>query len=293
MSAHYQEQMPLYVAGQLDADERAVLERHLVDCTDCQAELSFWRELAAGIGTSNASTPAPAGLAERAVRRLHAPPCLWRTFRSGFSLLHAQIYLVRSEMWPASAAVMALGVIVALLSRHIDFVTFIAPLVAAASLATIYGPQNDPVGELTLATSTSPWKILLARLTLVSGYDLLLALSASLILLTIIPADLLGMLILAWLGPLTFLSALALLLSMWIGTSNAVTLTYGLWVAQYIWPPRVLGDAVTVQIWEAFLAGYQKFWQSPVLLLPLALLVVCLALLSTRRTEQSLSQYLV
>jgi hypothetical protein len=291
MNTHYQEQMPLYVAGRLNADEQSKLEEHLVGCSACRAELSFWRELATGISASNASIPAPAGLAERATRRIHAPSPFWRSFLSSFSLLRAQAYLVRSEMWPASAAIMALGVIVALLSRRTGVITFIAPLMAAANLATLYGPQNDPAGELTRATPASAWKILLARLTLVSGYDLLLTLSASLVLLAIIPVDLLGALVLAWLGPLTFLSALALLLSMWIGTSNAITLSYGLWIAQYIWPPQMLGRASSVQIWEAFLIGYRQFWQSPALLL-LALAVACLALLSTRRADQTFSQRL-
>lgn len=292
MNAHYQEQMPLYVADQLDADERARLEQHLPGCPDCRAELGFWRELAAEISASNASTPAPINLAERAIERIHAPSPIRRALLSGFNLLCAQAYLVKSEMWPVSAAVMALGVIVALLSRQTGLITFIAPLVAAASLASLYGPQNDPASELTLATPASPWKILLARLTLVCGYDLLLALFASLILLAIVPIDLLGTLILSWLGPLTFLSALALLLSMWIGTSNAVTLSYGLWIAQYIWPPKVLESSPVVLLWETFLVGYQQLWQSPVLLLTLALVAVCLALLSTRRPEQPFSQYL-
>jgi hypothetical protein len=195
-------------------------------------------------------------------------------------------------MWPVSAAVMALGVIVALISKHTIILAVIAPLMAAASMASISGPQNDPASELTLSTSTSPWKILLARLALVSGYDLLLALSASLFLLAIIPAELFGMLILAWLGPLTFLSALALLLSMWIGTNNAVTLTYGLWLAQFIWPPKMLGSSSVTLIWETFLTGYQQFWQSPALLLLLALAVVCMALLSTRRAEPMYTPYM-
>jgi hypothetical protein len=292
MNIHYQEQIPLYVAGQLNADERVILEQHLAGCPDCRAKLSFWRELAAGIAASSASMSAPADLADRAIKRIHTPSRLRRTLLSSFSLLRAQAYLVKGEMWPSSAAIMALGVIVAVLSRRTGVITFIAPLIAAASLATLYGPENDPASELTLSTPVSPWRILLARLTLVSGYDLLLTLSSSIFLLAIIPAELFGTLILAWLGPLTFLSALALLLSMWIGASNAITLSYGLWVAQYIWPPEMLENTVTARIWESFLVSYQQFWQSPFLLMSLALVVVCLSLLSTRRVEQPYSPYL-
>lgn len=293
MNTHYPEQIPLYVAGQLNADERAALEQHLHGCPDCQAELRFWRELATEVVASSASTRAPADLADRAIKRIQAPSPLVRTLLSSFSLLRAQAYLVRSEMWPASAAVMALGVIVSLLSRQTGVISFIAPLMAAASLASLYGPQNDPASELMLSTPVSPWKVLLARLTLVSGYDLLLTLAASLVLLALVPAELFGMLVLSWLGPLTFLSALALLLSMWIGTNNAITLSYGLWIAQYIWPPQTLEGSVTAQIWEAFLLSYRQFWQSPFLLMLLALVVMCLVLLSARRGEQALSPSLV
>jgi ABC-type transport system involved in multi-copper enzyme maturation permease subunit len=96
------------------------------------------------------------------------------------------------KMWPASAGIMALGIITVLLSKETAFLTFITPLVAAASLAAIYGPQNDPASELTMAAPISPWKILLARLTLVSGYNLLLALVSSVVLLAVIPVGLLG-----------------------------------------------------------------------------------------------------
>ncbi len=291
MNIHHQEQIPLYVAGQLNADERAALEQHLDGCLDCRAELSFWRELATGVTASSASIGAPTDLADRAIKRIHAPSHLRRTLQSSLSLLRAQAYLVRSEMWPASAAVMALGVIVALLSRQTGVISFIAPLMAAASLASLYGPQNDPASELTLATPVSTWKVLLARLTLVSGYDLLLTMAASLVLLALVPSELFGMLVLAWLGPLTFLSALALLLSMWIGTNNAITLSYGLWIAQYIWPPEMIKNTVTASLWESFLVSYRQFWQSPTLLMSLAMGVVCLALLSTRRGEHAFSRY--
>ena len=289
MIAHDRERMPLYAAGLLAADEQAELEKHLAECADCRAELAFWRDLAGGIAASNASVAAPAGLAERTIQRLHAPSPFQRTFLRTFGLLRAQAYLVKREMWPASAVVMALGLIVALIIDQARVITFIAPLVAAACLAAIYGPENDPASELALATPTSPWKILLARLTLVSGYNLLLTLIASLALLVIIPAELLGSIILAWLGPLTFLSALALLLSLWIGTGNAVALSYGLWIVQFVRLPPMRESWVSWSIWEAFLAGYQQFWGSPALLAALAAVVIWLTLLSVQRLEPKLS----
>jgi hypothetical protein len=185
---------------------------------------------------------------------------------------------------------MAIGVVAALLVEKEGVIHFIAPMVAATSLAVIYGPEHDPAIELALSTPTSPWKILLARLTLVSGYNLLLTLMASLVLLVIVPLDLFGTLILAWLGPLTFLSALALLLSLWIGTSNAVTIVYGLWLAQYIQPAQTIGVWNLSPAWEAFFSAYQRFWQDPMLLLTFSLLLLGVALLSANRPERMFSQ---
>ncbi len=285
-----EELLPLYAAGQLDKQERAEVEGHLAGCAECQADYAVWMEVSTAISTASRATVAPPVLAERALERIHARPPLQSAFMRAWQLLQAQAPLVQHELWPACAAVMALGVAVALLAEKEGVIRFIAPMVAAASLAAIYGPEHDPATELALATPTSPWKILLARLTLVSGYNLLLALIASLALLAIIPLDLFGALILAWLGPLTFLSALALLLSLWIGTGNAVTIAYGLWLAQYIQPAPAIG------IWKlspggaALLSAYQRFWQNPSLLLLFSLLLLGIALTSANRSERVLSQ---
>jgi len=277
----YEDRLPLYAAGQLEPLERAEMERHLHDCAECRADLDLWRAVGIEVAASSSQTSAPPGLSERALARLHAPSPLRRALLRASSLLHAQAYLVRREMWPASAIIMAISTLVTYLSGKMEFVYFIAPLVAAASLAAIYGPENDPASELTLATPTSPWKVLLARLTLVHAYNLFLALAASLFLLLLIPPDLLGTLIVGWLGPMTFLSALALLLSLWIGTSNSIAIAYGLWLIQF--PRYELSiDPSTTAAWLPFLEAYRQFWGSPLLLIGLGILLLGIALWTVR-----------
>ncbi len=283
------ELVPLYAAGQLDEPECEEIKIHLAGCAECQADYAMWLEVSAAISTANRAIAAPSDLAERALKQIHARPPLQIAFLRAWQLLKAQTLLVQRELWPACAAVMAIGVMVALLAEKESVIRFVAPMIAAASLAAIYGPDHDRAAELALATPTSPWKILLARLTLVSGYNLLLALLASVALLAIIPPDLFGALILSWLAPLTFLSALALLLSLWIGTGNAVTLVYGLWLAQYIQPSQAIGVWKLSPVWDALWA-YQRFWQNPMLLLTLSLLLLGMALMSANRSEQILSQ---
>jgi hypothetical protein len=292
MSDHerYKELLPLYVAGQLGDAERAEIQGHLSGCADCRADHSMWREVSAEISTTGRAVVAPLQLADCALERIHVRLPLQAAFLRAWQLLRAQALLVHHELWPACAAVMAIGVVVALLVEKESVIHFIAPMVAAASLAATYGPEHDPAVELALSTPTSPWKILLARLTLVSGYNLLLALMASLVLLVIIPPDLVGALILAWLGPLTFLSALALLLSLWIGTNNAVTVVYGLWLARTLQPAQTIGVWKLSPAWDAFFLTYRQFWQNSMLLLTFSLLLFGFALLLANRSERVFSQ---
>ena len=287
----YEDLLPLYVAGQLAADERTEMEHHLAACAACQADLLLWQAISAEVSSSSQAAVAPSHLAEDALRRIHAPLPLVASLRRALQLLRAQALLVQRELWPTSAAVIGLGIALALVAEKAVVVYFIAPLVAAASLTVIYGPEYDPATELAFATPTSAWKVLLARLTLVSGYNLLLALAASLALLVFMPAHLLGAIILTWLGPLTFLSALALVLALWIGTGNAVLITYGLWMAQYV-PFKAAGLWALTPFWVGLLQAYQGFWHSTALLLILAMGMLGIALLSARRPMQVLGQRL-
>lgn len=301
---HYLDEMPLYAAGQLSPAEATELEKHLEECPDCQAELIFWQNLAGEIQTENTKISAPADLADRVLKQIHsedtqlktrlrpysAPSRFKTSCLSAFSLLHAQAYLIKREIWSASTSIMALGVIIALISSHAEAISFLAPLVAAASLAALYGPENDPAHELTLAAPTSTWKILLARLSVVSVYNLLLSLLASLAMLLIVPSNLLGMIILGWLAPMAFLSTLALLLSLWIGTGNAIMISYGLWILQYLQISTLFGDWRFSSNLEAFLNAYRNFWQSSSLLLIFSLVLLGITLLSTPHTERGLSQ---
>ena len=85
-------------------------------------------------------------------------------------------------------------------------------------------------------TPTSPRVILLARVTLVFGYDLILALLSSAVL-TLLNATPLGLtsLITTWLGPMAALSALSLLLSVCWNPEGATGVTLALWSSTR-WP---------------------------------------------------------
>jgi hypothetical protein len=298
---HYLDEIPLYVAGQLESSQVSGLEEHLQGCSVCQKEVTFWRSVSTEIKAANATITPPEGLAERALAGIHEKELPQKSFpvfsrlrracQQAFSLLRAQSYLIRREIWPTSLGIMALGVITALLSNHFEAVVFIAPLVAAANLAMLHNPENDPAYELVVATPTSSWKILFARMSIVSTYNLVIALLASFALLPIIPPEFLGKLILSWLAPMAFLSALALLLSIWFSTSNAITVSYVLWIVQYLKLSKILDIwGMHSSFMELFWNAYQDFWKSPGLLLVSTIAILAIAMFSTRFSEHGLTQ---
>lgn len=286
---HFEDLLPLFVADQLDRLERTEMEKHLATCADCQANLTFWKAVSAEIQETSQSASPPENVVETALAKLQDQPQKPNLVLRAWNLLRTQSSLIQREMWPTSAAVMALGLIVALLSEHVEAIYFLAPLVAAASLSILFSPEYDPAYELMLASPTSPWKVLLARLSIVSGYNLLLTLLATLALLPIVPAGLLGALILGWLAPMTFLSTLALLLSLWAGTGNAIVVTYLLWVAQYM-PYQSIGAWMLSPRWTSVILSYQQFWHNPAILFSLSILLIGMALWSANHPNGKLVQ---
>ncbi len=287
----YAEGLALYVAGTLDQDRRRAIERHLAQCAECRSEVALWQQVAGQIVAANHELMAPPGSVERALAQVH--PRRANIFRRAAELVSAQVLLVRSDLWLACAAIMAMGVIVATVVNDIAVLRMLAPMVAAASIAVIYGPENDPAIELTVATATSPWKILLARLTLVFGYNLVLGLVASGGMLLLVPAETVVRLILDWLCPMTLLSAAALLLALEMGTGNAILVTYLVWLVRFLPAP---GIAQTFRLDNTsllmnLLDYYRRFWTNPPLLLVLAAILVVGAVWLTSRTERHLPRW--
>lgn len=279
---NHEEQLIRYAANQLNESERAEFENHLSGCVDCQADLTLWASVASEINASDSAVPAPAHLADSALEAIHAPSKLMRAFRNTTQLLRMQLLLIHNELWFGSAALMLIFVAMALLVARIEVLYFFAPMVAAGMVTLIYGFENDPATELTFSTPISPWKILLARLTLVSAYNVLLTGCATLILILILPLQNLGEFMLGWLAPMTFLSALALLLSLWIGTGNAIFVSYTLWAAQY-------AALTSFSEWFAaaapWLEMYRRFWRDPALLFLLGFTFILFALWSVGREQ--------
>jgi hypothetical protein len=231
-----------YVTGELAPAERAEFEAHLAECAECRADVAAWRSLAAV-----ADVPSPPGpdLVHRVLLRSALsgpPPPTRRPAWFSLALLRAEARLVRPAVPIASALVMALGVALAATSPQGlsgQVLALVAPVVAALGIAGLYGPRRDPAFEVVAATPTAPGLILLSRIALVFGYDLVLALAASGVLAALggDPGGLFA-LVGAWLGPMALLSALSLMLAVWLGADIAAG------VAVVLWSLRVLADSL-------------------------------------------------
>jgi|SRR5271157_3977177 len=157
----------------------------------------------------------------------------------GWLVLCSQPRVVQSELWTASAIVMALGTLVTLAYSHAGTINvtlpfvLIAPVAAAGGIAFLYGPSLDPALEIELTTPISPRQVLLARLVLVFGFDLLFGLAGSAIL-SLLRADIsFWPLVSAWLAPMTVLASLAfLLMTLTLDSIVNQLICLGLWILQ-------------------------------------------------------------
>ncbi len=293
----FEDLLPQYAAGGLNDDLRHQVWLHVETCQRCQTDLRLWMALSDEIKSQNHGISAPLSLVEDVLKRVEGRQHhtasdlwlkLWAALRREFDLLRIQTPLVRRELWPASGLVILIGLAVAYIIGNSIVIRIVAPLVAAASLSVIYGSQNDPAIELVFSCPTSPRQILLARSALVFGYNLTLAFFASLAMKSMVPPGLFGALILSWLGPMAFLSTAALLLSIWMETDNVITLTYVVWLAQFVPNLQLQGVAGWLQWLAPPLQAYRLFWADPLLLMTLAGCLLLLALWFTGRSDQEL-----
>lgn len=168
-------------------------------------------------------------------------------------LLWNQTKIIQSEIWIASLLVMALGTIVTLVSFDptsgaLTPLAIAAPVISAIGIGLLYDSDSALIRDLENSTQASVQVLLLARLTLVFGFDLALALGGSVLLATL-TSDLSFMpLVMSWLAPMTFLSALAFFLS--VVSVNAViggVVSLVLWTL-HVFMQTVDGDTLIVQV---------------------------------------------
>lgn len=300
---HVADLLPAYAGGTLPAADALRVAAHAAGCPECARDLAEWRSLAEAARQTVAAVDAPppsasvlarvwaeidadaAGAGRPARPAVSAAPAAGRRARLLWDLLRGQLPLVRQGIWVASALTMALGVLVALAVQDASgaglLFGVIAPVVAAIGVAFLYGPENDPSLEIALGTPTSPRLVLLARLTLVFGYDLLLALGATLLLAAGTEGGAAWPLVSLWLGPMLFLSGFALVGSIVVGSAAGVAIALGLWASRLL--VAVGGVGRTDDGAAGPLAG---FWRADPALLSLGAVLLAIAVLAVPRRER-------
>lgn len=225
------ESLVAFVAGGLPAAGRIEVAGRVRDCVTCQQELAGWRAAAAAAGAAVPVRQPPPELPDAVLARLTPAPMVRRRLGLVAALVAGQVPLVRRGIWAVSALLFGLGAMVCL-SRHSQagmVLSLVAPLVAALGVCLVYGPEVDPGVEVTAATPTSPWMVLLARLFLVAGYDLVLAVAVTGVVWSRGDGPSFWLLTSAWLGPLALLSAVSLLLAVWRGPTVGTVAAFALW----------------------------------------------------------------
>lgn len=293
---HVADLLPAHAAGTLPPVEARWVAAHATSCSACAADLDEWAAVAEAARTTVAAVAPPprsvmarvwaeidgepAGSARARQTAAAAPDRRWRF---GWDLVRGQVALVRQGSWAASALTMALGVAVALAARDASGAGFvfglIAPVVAAIGVAFVYGPENDPSLEIALGTPTSSRAVLLARLTLVFGYDLLMALGATLLLAVAKDGSGAWPLVSLWLGPMLFLSGFALICSIVVGSTTGIAVALGLWASRLF----VAVDGIGRTGEGGPLAG---LWRSDPALLGVGAALLLLAVLAVPRRER-------
>jgi hypothetical protein len=217
-----------YIGGRLPTG----VALHLEECAECAREAAAWQ--AVSLGTRQAAVslaPRPDALALLLDRVAKAP----RRSRGGLghaaAVLAGQVPLVRRRIWAASVVLLTLGAAIAVTRREQGGVALAlaAPLVAALGVVLIYGREVDPGVELAAASITPIRLVLIARLVLVTGFDLVLAVAASGLVAMAGGADGLWAVVSGWLGPFALLCSLSLLLAVWWGPGASAAGALAVW----------------------------------------------------------------
>ena len=287
-----------YANQTLSPQDQAAVEAHLASCADCRRDFAQWMTLRHALHQSDAFVPRPradlfalveAQLDDAPTARFPRFAALREQIQFVSQLMRAQVLLLRRDLWLASAIVLIVGWVASfLLSTQQGkpsgvALAVIAPLIAALGMSVIYGSDTDAGLELAMTSPTSPRQVLLARFVLVFGYDLALMLCLSLVFKLMLPAVDLNALIDLWLGPLFFLSGMALLLSLAIGVNAAVI------GSLIVWTMRVFALAnLGIRFNSAFLQTLTLFWSSTSLLVAAAAAFLIAGLALVKKEEHFL-----
>ncbi len=287
---HVLDLLPAYINGTLEQTQAQHVQTHLTYCERCQREYASWESLRDAAQFSVASLPVSSSqLMAQVWAKIDATPqkVSWRRWFLNAILLHfwlilkKQVRIIHQSIWIGSALVILLGGVLASIAVYVYtahahwtqvmiFLSLITTVTAASGSAFIYGSENDPGLELTLATPTSIRFVMLSRLILVVGYDFALSLLVSCAVSLLFHGNLWDIMQL-WLGPMLLLSSITLALSLLIGSWLAMLVSF---ILEFI---QTLPLSLT-QHMPALQIANPVTWQTNTTTLLLAVLFVLFAL---------------
>jgi hypothetical protein len=233
--------LPFYVNTTLPVEQREAVEAHLSVCAQCQAALGEWEDLAdmvrstvPPLGEVGSAGDFPA-LSPVVQANLRGKPSFPESVLAAASLIGAQrIYLKESWLIQTIFAVLLAGTLASRLlpvdNNLKGVVSFfiLVPLLAVLGVVLLEMQADDLGCEIVAATPTHPGVLTFARLTLALGVIAGLALLSSLLSSGFDGASL-GGLVLTWLGPMLWLSALTTLLALRFNPWTAAGISFTLW----------------------------------------------------------------
>jgi len=158
-----------YVEGAIGDTDRAVLESHLLACTQCSTELEEWRSLFTTLAGLPQLTPAT-GFSDRVMARVRIPAAapFWAQWAAGARQLAHRLTPRTTGAWALASAFIALplllggGVVTWLVSK--DYITAQSLWVFATDRAAS-GLQSLGASTLTalIQSSAASWLVAQAR----------------------------------------------------------------------------------------------------------------------------------
>ncbi|HLH63118.1 MAG TPA: zf-HC2 domain-containing protein [Ktedonobacteraceae bacterium] len=291
---HVVDLLPAYSSGNLDEASANRVREHLLACEPCRLELAGWEAIrdATLLATASAGLPS-AQILDQVWAKIDAPPVpqvvirqwspgslgalFWLVFRKQVGIIHKSIWIV-------SAMIMVFGCILILAATlgnqsHMHeaqlLLALFASVIGASGVAFIYGAENDAGFELTLSTPTSIRIVMICRMILVVGYDLLLSALAS----TILALSYGGgpwEIIQLWLGPMLLLASISLMLSMMVGSVIGLLFSLILEATQAL-PTNIEQGLLGLQL------ARPDLWQTNPIIILLAVLFFVFAILYAPR----------
>ncbi len=291
---HVADLLPTYVNGKLDRQHTKQVQRHLLNCEACQAELANWQAMREAAQFTLAATPQPStNILERAWEKIDALPQpspspgsvmgkaifhLWLIFKGQVRLIHKSIWAVPPLLllFGCGLGLFAIAGSISHLQQVETVLALMTTVSAAVGVAFIYGVDNDAAIELTLSTPTSIRIVMLCRLVLVVGYNFIVAVCASTCMALLSRGSVWDIMQL-WLGPMLLFSSMTLALSLLLGSWFAIIVTFMLEVTQTIL------SSFTRHVSVLRITPPPDIWQTTPTMVFLALLIIAFAVIYAPR----------